>query len=238
MLNFLYIIKQAIRDMIAYREFSLTVVDYDKYWSDKRGKNMGALSDWQKSRARYIVETLKNKGQFSFVDIGCGDGAVLNYLKQQGVVSRAVGIDISPLALESAKRFGIETIQADITDKQFLKEIPATDYVILFETLEHIGHAEEMLKVACENSEKGVFLSFPNTGFLTYRLRLLLGKFPLQWRLYPGEHLRFWTAADLRWWLNSLGYKNYKIFYYKGVPVLNKIMPALFAAGFVVHLGK
>jgi len=71
-----------------------------------------------------------------------------------------------------------------------------------------------------------------------YRLRLLFGKFPAQWRVHPGEHVRFWTARDLRWWLLAQGIENYKIFYYEGIPLLNKIVPSLFAAGFVVYIQK
>ena len=233
----LWHIKQSVKSIFSYPEMCISHVDYDKYWLDKRGDNIGALSDWQKMRADFILEVI-GKSQYSFVDMGCGDGSVLNYLKENNAVSRAVGIDVSSLALDRAKKFGIEPVQADINAREFLEKIPQADYLILFEILEHIEHSEDMLKAAYAKTEKGVFFSFPNTGFLSYRLRLLFGRFPVQWRLYPGEHLRFWTRKDLKWWLDALGYKDYKIFGYKGVPIMNKIWPALFAAGFVVYIKK
>lgn len=224
--------------MFLYPPLSLNSADYDSYWKDKRGKDLGMLSDWQKARANFVLEALVGKGKSSFLDLGCGDGSILNYLKERGVVSHAIGIDTSNLALQSVKEFGFESIQADITDVAFLKDIPRADYAVLFEILEHIEHSEEMLKVVYDRMNNGLFFSFPNTGFFVHRLRLLFGRFPVQWRLYPGEHLRFWTARDLKWWLKALGYKDYQIFYYKGVPIINKIWPTLFAAGFVVLLKK
>ena len=59
-----------------------------------------------------------------------------------------------------------------------------------------------------------------------HRLRLMLGKFPLQWRTSPGEHVRFWTTSDMHWWLkNVIGLKkeDYKLYHYAGFPILEKI---------------
>jgi len=221
--------------MFAYPPLNLDEVDYDLYWKNKRGENIGAISDWQKIRADFIASKVSG-GKFSFVDIGSGDGSILNYLKERGSVADATAVDISQFALERAKEFGFNTLKKDLRSRSFTEEIPEGDYILMLEILEHIEHSEIMLKKSYEKARKGVFFSFPNTGFFIHRFRLFFGRFPLQWTLFPGEHLRFWTKRDLYWWLESLGFKNYEIFCYKGVPVLNKLWPGMFAAGFVVFL--
>ena len=232
----LYQIKEWFRQMFAYPPLNLEEVDYDKYWKDKRGKNIGAISDWQELRADFIA--LKVVEPSHFVDIGCGDGSILNFLKEKGLVSKGVGVDMSEFALDKVRDFGFETLNKDIRDRKFVDEMPEADFILMLEILEHIEHSEAMLKGAYNMAKKGVFFSFPNTGFFVHRFRLFFGRFPLQWRLSPGEHLRFWTKRDLVWWLKELGFDNYEIFYYKGMPVLNKIWPSMFAAGFVIFLVK
>jgi methionine biosynthesis protein MetW len=212
--------------------------DYSAYWSEKRGKSLGALSSWQKARADFMLSCLANEEGVSIVDIGCGDGSILNYIKKKTSVSKAIGIDVSSAALEKARSFGIETMQADINNPCFLDAVPVADYISLFEILEHIPDSEAMLKAAYGRVSRGIFFSFPNTGFFTHRFRLLLGRFPAQWRIRPNEHLRFWTLADLKWWLRAQGYFGWHIHCYKGMSVMNKIWPSLFAAAFIVYLPK
>ncbi len=234
----MYRLKEWIKQMFTYPPLSLEKVDYDEYWKSKRGENMGALSDWQIERAKFVISELNNQNEISISDIGCGEGGILDFISQQIKTKALYGSDISEIALERVKKFGITPIKLDIGKVEELKNIPDADYQILFEILEHIPHSEELLETAFEKSKKGVFFSFPNTGFFVHRFRLFFGKFPLQWKLFPGEHVRYWTKSDLIWWLNSLGYKSYKIHYYKGISVLNQLFPSLFAAGFVVHLKK
>ena len=80
-----------------------------------------------------------------------------------------------------------------------------------------------------------IFASVPNSGYLTHRMRFLLGRFPLQWVASPNEHLRFWTFKDLKWWFKYLNIlEKVKIIPYKGIPILNKLKPNLFAQGLFI----
>ena len=240
----LYQIKLWMKDIFIYHTKTISPedsLDYDMYWEGKRGDEVGVLSDWQKERANIILKEIKNdshKDSVSIADIGCGEGSILDYIKHYGNISESFGYDSSPFVLEKAKKIGIETHLLDLNNKESLKDIKRADYMLILEVLEHIPHSEEVLKLLLNKSDKGVFFSFPNTGFFTFRLRLLFGKFPKQWVTFPNEHIRFWTATDLKWWLNALGYTEHTIHYYRGIPLLNKIFPSLFAAAFVVYLPK
>jgi hypothetical protein len=72
-------------------------------------------------------------------------------------------------------------------------------------------------------------ISIPNSCYWRYRFRVLFGKFMVQWVAHPGEHLRFWSIADMRWWLTQLGFSMRRAYPTWGVPVLKHVWPAMFA---------
>ena len=127
----------------------------------------------------------------------------------------------------------------DINNFNTIEELPEVDHIMILEVLEHMPNPEKFLKMILPKAKKSIFFSFPNSGYIAYRLRLLFGSFPMQWTLHPGEHLRFWTFRDLKWWLNqmSLLHKS-KIHIYEGVPILNKVWKGLFGAGLIVKVEK
>ena len=237
-----YQIKIWLSDIFSYSQERLdinTSLDYNDYWEEKRGDSVGVLSDWQKERADIIIKALNLQKSVTIGDIGCGEGSILKYLKERLDVNETIGYDSSQFVLQKARAIGVsDVVLVDINNSEELNCIKEVDYNIMLEILEHVPQSEIVLDIAYKMAKKGVFFSFPNSGFFTYRLRLLFGKFPKQWVTFPNEHLRFWTATDLKYWLSALGYKKYKIFYYKGVPVLNKLLPSVFAAAFVVYIPK
>ena len=234
----LYAVKEHVRRLWIYPVKSLKSTNYDEYWKDKRGVNFGNLSMWQKMRADLALEVFaRHEEPLSLLDYGCGDGSVLSYIKSKARLKTAIGADVSLDALAFAKNSGLETVKV-VPGVYGLFSEYNPDYVIFFEVLEHVSDSEGLLLAGYEASQKGVVFSIPNTGYIFHRLRLLFGSFPLQWHVSPSEHLRFWTMRDLKWWLRALGFNQFKVRGYKGVPILNKLWPALFAAGSFVVLHK
>jgi methionine biosynthesis protein MetW len=229
-------IKEIIRQILYYPKLSLEEVDYDKYWINKRGSNMGFATDWQIDRGDWIVNRIEEGS--TVLDVGCGDGGVLLYMKSKKEFN-AVGVDISDICLNFLDSKGVEVVKFDINDFNSIENLPEVDYVMMLEVLEHMPNPEKFLNIISKKAKKAVYFSFPNSGYVSYRLRLLFGAFPMQWTLHPGEHLRFWTYRDLKWWLEELNLLNKsEIHIYKGVPILNKMWKGLFGAGFVVEVKK
>jgi len=201
---------------------------------EKRGKRLGNLNEYQRDRANIIIERI-NEG-CTVLDLGCGDGAVLMEMQRLKTFD-AIGADISKYALGNLEMSGISTIHVDFRDHDAFEGLPEADHVLLLEVLEHFPDPESLLDKMSRKARRSMFFSIPNTGYLSHRARLLLGRFPLQWRVHPGEHLRFWTYGDLQWWLRELGYaEQANIYPYQGVKVLNALWPSLFAEGFVVEI--
>jgi methionine biosynthesis protein MetW len=225
-------IKHYFKDSFYYPPFKKTDENYDVYW---QSRDVGSrLNSFQKKRADLLrCEIDKND---SVLDIGCGDARIPAYLKEKGHQGETVGVDSSDYILEAAKKRGVAVVKKDIRDTKQLSDLGNFDVIVLFEVLEHMANAEELLAWAFNHAKKKVFFSVPNTGFIVHRLRLLFGRFPLQWRVNPSEHLRFWTVCDMKWWLKSQEYKNYKIHLYEGVSVLNRFWPSLFGQGIFVKI--
>lgn len=235
--DFLYQIKEDLKRIKKYPEFVAGDnfgVDYDKYWEKRRGKSDSLdLSLWQKERADYILDMIEEGS--SIMDIGCGNGSLLKYLKDKKNI-QGVGVDISDDVLVVAEKNDIKVFKRDISNHISLKDLPEVDYILGLEILEHLSSPEELIFSLKNKTKKGFIFSFPNTGYYEHRLRLLLGRFPLQWVVHPGEHLRFWTAKDTKWWIKSLGFTLDKLVIYQGIPVLNKIFPKLFGRGILIKI--
>jgi len=210
-------------------------VDYAAYWKRRRGDREAYFSPWQKIRADRTLRIIEPGS--SVIDLGCGDGAVLGYLKEQANIS-GIGVDMDRRMLDKACQLGIETIEMDIGDIEKIKTLPETDYILGFEIFEHIPNPERLLCHLMSKARKGIIFSVPNTGYYAHRLRLLFGKFPLQWIVHPGEHLRFWTARDMKFWVRSMGLDLKRLILYEGLPVLNKISSSLFSQGMIIHIAK
>ena len=220
----------------------LASLDYDKYWEQKRGvagtMRARQISGNERMRADYVASKIGNSTSVSIGDIACGPGVIFNYIKDKIRTSEYIGYEHSQYAIDVAKSLGMDARPFDINAEESISAIHEADYYLLLEILEHIPHSEKILVTLYAKARKGVFFSFPNSGNFLYRLRLLFGKMPMQWVNFPNEHLRFWTLADLRWWLRALGFSQYEIYCYRGIPFLEKIWPSLFAGSFVIYIPK
>lgn len=93
-----------------------------------------------------------------FLEVGCGEGILLNELKKRG--AQVSGIEIGPQS-EAASRFGIEVISEPLTPDLFTEPF---DCILSYGTLEHIVELEDFLQ-SCRSSlvDGGLmFHSVPN----------------------------------------------------------------------------
>lgn len=227
---------RALRRLYAYPDTArVGVVDYDTYWDNKAQSGLGKLSPWRLKRAQ-VFAALVQPGD-RVLDLGVGDGALLRYLIDQRQVE-GYGLDVSPKAVAFCREQGLAVDLADINRPitDFIHQ--PFDYIIFSEIIEHLPDPESLLTSLHPFARKGLIVSIPNTGFYQHRLRLLLGRFPLQWVVTPGEHLRFWTRADFHWWARQLDFGIAREVPYEGTPLLKRVWPGLFAAAFVYLLQK
>ncbi len=128
------------------------------------------------------------------LDVGCGDGALLDYLVHFRHVDGR-GIELSTEGVNASISAGLSVIQGDAdTD---LKDYPddVFDYVVLSQTLQAMVQPKVVLSHLLRISKRAI-VSFPN--FAHWRARLSLGIFgimpvsqtlPYEWYETPNIHL-------------------------------------------------
>jgi methionine biosynthesis protein MetW len=128
------------------------------------------------------------------LDVGCGDGALLDYLVQFKQVD-ARGMELSQAGVNACVANGLSVVQGDAdTD---LRDYPdsAFDYVILGQTLQATRDPREVLNQMLRVGKRAV-VSFPNFAHWAVRLRLVFGgrmpetpTLPHKWYDTPNIHL-------------------------------------------------
>lgn len=187
-------LKKIIGEISGYRPYKIEDLDYEEYWSYRKESGKKGL----KQRDLAIANLIENGS--SVLDIGCGNGRLLEYLiNEKGIVGQ--GIDNSETALEIVRGKGITAYKCDLSDG----EIPMDQtyhYIVMSEIIEHLADPERLMKYVQDRFSKSLIVTFPNIGHFTYRLRLLSGRFPECWKWHPGEHVRFWTEKDFKYWVD------------------------------------
>jgi len=132
------------------------------------------------------------------LDVGCGDGALLEHLKTKNVDGR--GIEISQANVNACVARGLAVVQGDAdTD---LVDYPAQvfDAVILSQTIQATGKPrvvmEHLLRIG-----RRVAISLPNFGYWKVRLSLLSdGRMPrtrtLNYSWWDTPNIHLCTLAD------------------------------------------
>ena len=127
------------------------------------------------------------------LDLGCGDGTLLEYLKGALEV-RGYGVEKDDTNWLACMTKGVNVIQMDLESGLSGFENQSFDTVILSQTLQAVNNTEgivrEMLRVG-----KEAIVTFPNFGYWRNRLQITAGKMPVskalpyQWYDTPNVHL-------------------------------------------------
>lgn len=131
----------------------------------------------------------------SVLDLGCGDGTLLKYLRDERQVN-GYGMEISEANLEICVREQVNVIQTDLNNglKDYFSD-NSFDYVVMSQTLQATAQPDllidEMLRVGHE-----AIVTFPNMAHWRARAQLGLGGYmpvtkslPNQWYNTPNVHL-------------------------------------------------
>lgn len=133
------------------------------------------------------------------LDIGCGDGALLDLLMREKQVDGR-GMELSQAGVNACVARGLSVVQGD-ADRD-LEDYPddAFDFVILSQTLQATRAPRKVLEQLLRIGEH-VIVSFPNFGVWRNRLQLLFtGSMPvtehLPYSWYDTPNIHFCTIRD------------------------------------------
>lgn len=129
----------------------------------------------------------------SVLDLGCGDGSLLSYLKDARNI-RGYGVEISDNNIEACIVNGVNVIQSNLESGLSGFENNSFDFVILSQTLQATRHTEPLMQEMLRVGNEGI-VSFPNFGYWKNRVNVLRGNMPVsedlpyQWYDTPNIHL-------------------------------------------------
>ena len=94
------------------------------------------------------------------LDLGCGDGAMLAYLKEARRCT-GYGIEIDDANVLACAQRGVNVIQLNLDEGLSLFDDATFDVVLQIDTLQHLRNAEVMLRETVRVGRIGV-VAFPN----------------------------------------------------------------------------
>jgi methionine biosynthesis protein MetW len=127
------------------------------------------------------------------LDLGCADGTLLKFLKQQKNIN-GYGIEIDPSNIEKGIKNKINIIQMNLEDGLSVFNDQFFDTVILSQTLQAMVNIDKIMD-EMKRVGKNIIVSFPNFGFWKNRFQILNGKMPKsadlphEWYNTPNIHL-------------------------------------------------
>ena len=145
------------------------------------------------------------------LDVGCGDGTLMQYLKfnQKNDVR---GLEPNKKLVQECIAKGLSVIQGDAEKELFQFPDKSFDYVVLSQTLQAFLSPENVLKELLRIG-KNTIISIPNFGYWKVRLHLLLkGTMPItktlpnEWHNTPNLHM-----CSILDFYNFCGKRNIKI---------------------------
>lgn len=182
------------------------------------GYPISPISRWQSSVGRLAAGIFRNRALYGLsyrfppyfpegraLDIGCGNGAYLSYLKPHGW--QVCGVDVSSRAAEVAKSvFDIDVFVGELNDVPFSSQ--SFDFVHMSHVIEHMTEPIETLKRIAELLKPGrlVYIETPNAESDGFKA---MGKywFPLE----TPRHVYLFSPDTLREALDRAGLRTTRI---------------------------
>jgi 2-polyprenyl-3-methyl-5-hydroxy-6-metoxy-1,4-benzoquinol methylase len=144
-----------------------------------------------------ITQMIVRTGVEKVLDAGCGEGFLLDHLRQQGLDLDYTGSDLSSEAISWSRQNLIADFQANVAD---VHRLPYADnsfpLVICLEVLEHLPDSSVGLRELARVSSGYVLVSVPHEPYFR-GANFLRGKHVARWGNDP-EHIHNYSGRAFR----------------------------------------
>ena len=145
------------------------------------------------------IALMERAGSQRVLEIGCGAGNTLKYLRQQGYAGFVAGVELEPGCHEAAQAACDSFFPGDVEQLQ-LRELGSYHAVLLLDVIEHLVHPFDVVKAAAGLLNPGGYLvlSFPNIrNFAVLKQLVLEGLWDYRDSgILDRGHLRFFTRKS------------------------------------------
>ena len=192
------------------------------------------------------IEVIKNwiDKESQVLDLGCGDGNILNILtKELGVT--ALGVEINQENLNECINLGLNVIQQNIDEGLSNFSNKSFDVVIMSQTIQVLKEPKQALLEVTRIGKESI-VTIPNFGHWATRLNLLLsgrmpvtGALPNNW--HDTENIHLCTIKDFEVLCSECGIDILEKRFFNGSGKekgLTQIVPNAFAATAIYKISK
>lgn len=138
------------------------------------------------------AELVRQAAPRTILDLGCGEGFMIEALLDAGIDASFTGIDLSETAIADAKsRVGTRANFEVVDARKLVDDGRTFDMVMMLEVLEHIPDPAQMIPILKKLATHHVLLSVPWEPFFC-GLNLMRGKNIARFGNDP-EHVNHWT---------------------------------------------
>lgn len=141
------------------------------------------------------------------LDLGCGDGVMLEYLQSDKRCS-GYGVEIDDAKIPACVARGISVIQQDLEAGLGLFDDNAFDTVLCLSALNMMKNVEGILGDIARVGREAI-VSFPNFAYWPHRFAILRGRMPvsklLPYEWYDTPNVRYATIEDFAELANKVG---------------------------------
>lgn len=156
-----------------------------------------------KKRLQQLLEICEFR---SVLEIGCGTGGFLRYVRTERPSVRVYGCDLGADAVEICRKNEIEAFHSAAESLDYGAH--DFDVIVLYEVIEHLVNPDDVLAAIRKNARPGTHLvmSTPNNDGFDFKM---LGK---AYRGYmPPGHLNLFSKKSMRALLERLGFSQIRI---------------------------
>lgn len=168
-------------------------------------------ADWYFSLVRTDIAPLLPQRAHKVLELGCGGGATLAWLRQTGRAEHTTGIELMPAAAAAARGRVDRLMEGDLEGLLPGLEDASFDLVLCLDVLEHLVDPWSALRRAHRLLRPGgrVIVSLPNVRHYSVVLPLLLAG---RWRyrdagIMDRTHLRFFARGGARELVRDAGFE-------------------------------
>ena len=156
--------------------------------------DFAAIANWVKSGARVL-------------DLGCGDGTLLNFLAERRDTI-GYGVEIDDEGILACVRNSVNVIQGDLERGLSGFADGSFDYVILSQTLQAVRSSDRIVREMLRVGRQGI-VTFPNFGYWRNRLQVMGGNMPqsdnLPYAWFDTPNIHLCTITDFESFCRSHG---------------------------------
>ncbi|MFL5797761.1 MAG: 3' terminal RNA ribose 2'-O-methyltransferase Hen1 [Actinomycetota bacterium] len=189
--------------------------DSDQQLHDREEERVERRIGLAEQRTEAVLEVLKSSGASRVLDLGCGEGRLLQAMLRGGSFQRIVGVDVSHATLERAarrlnlqemspkQRERIDLVQSSLTYRD--RRLEGFDAAAVVEVVEHLdpSRLEAFERALFGVARPGtVVLTTPNAGYNVRFEDLPAGSFRHR------DHRFEWTPAEFESWAGRAAERN------------------------------